>query len=82
MGRRSSVRIVDEPTVMPIGAAPLLSPLIGAVWRSAVPQDVAALRRFPQIASFFFIPWLIISTAKSTRRIELQATIPNSGRRR
>ena len=31
-----------------------------------------------QIASFFGMPWFIISTAKSTRRIEFLATIPKS----
>ncbi len=31
-----------------------------------------------QIASFLGIPWFIISTAKSTSRIEFLATIPNS----
>ena len=73
-------------TVTPIGWRQLLSPLIEMAVGS-MPATIATVvitigwaRLCPasQIASFFAIPWFIISTAKSTRRIEFFATMPKS----
>src|SRR6185503_12706411 len=73
-------------TVIPIGARQLLSPLI-EIAVGSIPATIATVvitigwaRLCPasQIAAFLAMPWFIISTAKSTSRIEFLATIPNS----
>ena len=62
-----SMGIEDATRVMP---ATIATVVITIGWARLCPAS--------QIASFLGIPWFIISTAKSTSRIEFLATMPNS----